>query len=74
MRLYVESMIIRPCTVAIVALSFAVYSVKYIFPECDPPDEAVRVLAAICIGKKSLLSWNQCELHLMQIKIMIGKF
>ena len=53
MRLYVESMIIRPCTVAIVALSFAVYSVKYIFPECDPPDEAVRLLAAICIG-------NQC--------------
>ena len=51
MRLYVESMIIRPCTVAIVALSFAVYSVKYIFPECDPPDEAVRLLAAICIGK-----------------------
>jgi len=50
MRLYVESMIIRPCTVAIVALSFAVYSVKYIFPECDPPDEAVRLLAAICIA------------------------
>ena len=52
MRLYVESMIIRPCTVAIVSLSFAVYSVKYIFPECDPPDEAVRLLAAICIGEK----------------------
>ena len=51
MRLYVESMIIRPCTVAIVALSFAVYSVKYVFPECDPPDEAVRLLAAICIGE-----------------------
>merc|ERR1712165_168440 len=50
MRLYVESMIIRPCTVAIVALSFAIYSVKYIFPECDPPDEAVRLLAAICIA------------------------
>merc|ERR1712032_1007798 len=46
MRLYVESMIIRPCTVAIVALSFAVYSVKYVFPECEPPDEAVRLLAA----------------------------
>ena len=51
MRLYVESMIIRPCTVAIVALSFAVYSVKYVFPESDPPDEAVRLLAAICIGE-----------------------
>merc|ERR1711983_141331 len=48
-RLWVECIIIRPCTVAIVALSFAVYSVKYIFPECDPPDESVRLLAAICI-------------------------
>ena len=57
MRLYVESMIIRPCTVAIVSLSFAVYSVKYIFPECDPPDEAVRLLAAICIA---LLTFVNC--------------
>merc|ERR1712088_755310 len=57
MRLYVESMIIRPCTVAIVSLSFAVYSVKYIFPECEPPDEAVRLLAAICIA---LLAFINC--------------
>jgi len=57
MRLYVESMIIRPCTVAIVALSFAVYSVKYVFPECEPPDEAVRLLAAICIA---ILTFVNC--------------
>ena len=57
MRLYVESMIIRPCTVAIVSLSFAVYSVKYIFPECEPPDEAVRLLAALCIA---LLTFVNC--------------
>merc|ERR1719244_2337900 len=56
-RLWVECMIIRPCTVAIVALSFAVYSVKYIFPECDPPDEAVRILAAACI---CLLAFVNC--------------
>merc|ERR1739844_150319 len=57
MRLYVESMIIRPCTVAIVSLSFAVYSVKYILPECEPPDEAVRLLAAICIA---ILTFVNC--------------
>merc|ERR1712142_571461 len=25
------------------------YSVKLIFPECEPPDESVRILAAVCI-------------------------
>ena len=48
-RLWVESMIVRPCTVAIVALTFSIYAVKYFFPECEPPDEAVRILAASCI-------------------------
>ena len=31
-RLWVECMIIRPCTVAIVALTFSIYAVKYFFP------------------------------------------
>jgi len=48
-RLWVECMIVRPCTVAIVALTFSIYAVKYFFPECEPPDEAVRILAAVCI-------------------------
>merc|ERR1719474_1508904 len=48
-RLWVECMIVRPCTVAIVALTFSIYAVKYFFPECEPPDEAVRILAAACI-------------------------
>jgi len=48
-RLWVECMIVRPCTVAIVALTFSIYAVKYFFPDCEPPDEAVRILAASCI-------------------------
>jgi solute carrier family 7 L-type amino acid transporter-like protein len=32
-----------------VALTFAIYASKPFFPECEPPDEAVRLLAAICI-------------------------
>jgi len=48
-RLWVECMIVRPCSQAIVALTFAIYASKPFFPECDPPDEAVRLLAAICI-------------------------
>jgi len=32
-----------------VALTFSVYATKPFFPECDPPDESVRLLAAVCI-------------------------
>ena len=48
-RLWAECLIVRPCTITIVALTFAKYSVKLIFPECEPPDESVRILAAVCI-------------------------
>ena len=62
-------MIVRPCSQAIVALTFSKYASKPFFPgrasssilcfivlrlltchsECEPPDEAVRLLAAVCI-------------------------
>merc|ERR1719348_2815009 len=48
-RLWAECLIVRPCTITIVALTFAKYSVKLIFPECEPPDDSVRILAAVCI-------------------------
>ena len=35
-------MIVRPCSQAIVALTFSIYASKPFFPECEPPDEAVR--------------------------------
>ena len=50
-RLWVECIIVRPCSQAIVALTFSIYATKPFFPECDPPDEAVRLLAAVCICK-----------------------
>jgi len=48
-RLWAECLIVRPCTITIVALTFSKYAVKLLFPECDPPDESVRMLAACCI-------------------------
>ena len=48
-RLWVECMIVRPCSQAIVALTFSIYASKPFFPECDPPDEVQRLLAAVCI-------------------------
>ncbi|XP_077287882.1 large neutral amino acids transporter small subunit 1 isoform X2 [Arctopsyche grandis] len=48
-RLWIECMIVRPCSQAIVALTFSVYVLKPFFPECTPPDDAVRMLAVCCI-------------------------
>ncbi|XP_043268511.1 Y+L amino acid transporter 2 isoform X2 [Venturia canescens] len=49
MRLWVECMIVRPCSQAIVALTFSVYVMKPFFPDCAPPDDAARMLAVCCI-------------------------
>lgn len=50
-RLWVECIIVRPCTQAIVALTFAYYVIEPLFPDCEQPDLAVRLLAALCIRK-----------------------
>ncbi|XP_066908648.1 Y+L amino acid transporter 2 isoform X6 [Halyomorpha halys] len=56
-RLWTECMIVRPCSQAIVALTFSVYVLKPVFPDCVPPDPAVRLLAAMCI---MLLTFVNC--------------
>jgi len=56
-RLWAECVIVRPCTTTIVSLTFAKYAVKLLFPECAPPDESVRMLAAGCI---CLLAFINC--------------
>ncbi|KAF5293135.1 hypothetical protein FQA39_LY13745 [Lamprigera yunnana] len=49
LRLWVALFIIRPTTQTIVALTFAEYAAKPFFPNCPPPDSAVRILAAVCL-------------------------
>ncbi len=51
LRLWVETMIIRPCSQAIVALTFSYYVIEPVFPGCDQPDSAVRLLAIVSISK-----------------------
>jgi len=41
--------VVRPCTTAIVALTFAYYVIEPLFPGCEQPQMAVRFFAAICI-------------------------
>ncbi|XP_072160033.1 Y+L amino acid transporter 2-like isoform X1 [Bemisia tabaci] len=48
-RLWIECMIVRPCSQAIVALTFSIYVLKPFFVDCDPPDLSVRLLAVCCI-------------------------
>ena len=48
-RLWIECVIVRPCTGAIQSLTFALYLTKPFFPECDPPDDALRLIAALCL-------------------------
>uniref|UniRef100_A0A0P4WTC1 Amino acid permease/ SLC12A domain-containing protein n=1 Tax=Scylla olivacea TaxID=85551 RepID=A0A0P4WTC1_SCYOL len=49
MRLWVECIIVRPCSQTIVALTFSIYIMKPFFPDCETPDSAERLLAAVCI-------------------------
>lgn len=51
LRLWVECMIVRPCSQAIVALTFSYYVIEPLFPDCDQPGLAVRLLAVIAICK-----------------------
>lgn len=59
MRLWVECLIVRPCSQTIVALTFSVYIMKPFFPTCDPPDESARLLAGVCILVLTFINcWN----------------
>lgn len=48
-RLWIECMIVRPTSQAIVALTFALYTLRPIYPDCEPPIVAVKFLAVVCI-------------------------
>ncbi|KAL1491198.1 hypothetical protein ABEB36_011834 [Hypothenemus hampei] len=49
LRLWMALLIIRPTTQAIVAITFAEYAAKPFFPDCRPPENAIRLLAAVCL-------------------------
>ncbi|KAH8872803.1 Large neutral amino acids transporter small subunit 1 [Schistosoma japonicum] len=50
LRLWIEVMVARPATMAVIAMTFAKYILQPIFPDCSQPDAVVRCLAAVCIS------------------------
>lgn len=48
-QLWVNLVVLRPTTQAIVALTFAQYAVKPFYLDCAVPENAVRLLAAVCL-------------------------
>lgn len=55
--LWVASLVFVPCTNAITALTFANYILQPFYGNCVPPDQAVRLLAAVVI---CLLTFLNC--------------
>ena len=51
MFLWVALLVINPSANAIIALTFANYSLQPVFSTCDPPEKAVRLLAFAIVGE-----------------------
>ena len=54
--LWAALLVIMPAGNAIIALTFANYILEPFYPECDPPEDAVRLIAASLICEGTLRS------------------
>lgn len=57
-RLWIECVIVRPASQAVVAITFAIYALKPFYPDCEPPTISVKFLAIVCI---LILTYVNCR-------------
>ncbi|KAK6019101.1 hypothetical protein OSTOST_15275 [Ostertagia ostertagi] len=55
LRLWIESIVVRPCAIGVMALTFALYLLRPIYPNCPPPPGSTLLLAATMISKQSIM-------------------
>uniref|UniRef100_A0A2P2IBE4 Large neutral amino acids transporter small subunit 1-like n=1 Tax=Hirondellea gigas TaxID=1518452 RepID=A0A2P2IBE4_9CRUS len=67
--LWVALVIIMPTGNTVIALTFANYILQPLFPECTPPDIAVRLIAAAVI---CFLTWVNCTNVVWATKVQDG--
>ncbi|CAJ0608665.1 unnamed protein product [Cylicocyclus nassatus] len=48
-RLWIESIVVRPCAVTIVAISFALYIMRPFYSTCEPPPYSTELIAGLMI-------------------------
>lgn len=53
LRLWIAVLVIYPTNQAVIALTFSNYVLQPLFPTCFPPENGLRLLAAVCL----------CEYH-----------
>lgn len=57
LRLWIAVLVIYPTNQAVIALTFANYVLQPLFPTCLPPENGLRLLAAVCLRE----SYNKTE-------------
>ena len=65
--LWAALLVIMPAGNAIIALTFANYILEPFYPECQPPEDAVRIIAASLICKYFKFFWS--ELYEIQLQV-----
>ncbi|KAI6177348.1 hypothetical protein M3Y97_00897300 [Aphelenchoides bicaudatus] len=69
-RMWIECIIVRPCTITAVAMTCATYLLQPFYPHCPLPFLAPQMLAAGVIGKLQFLFVLLCLVNCINVKLV----